>query len=423
MEQGKDFNEDHMRLLSEELAQIEKKTASTTGVNGTDPKLPAVPEMTLSYVPKHKSPALHVNGTTLIHRGEILVLLAAPGVGKTTITGGIMAAFIADSHNLDGVDSFSFTVKSIGGKGLLLDTERTPDDCSITYQDIFKRVNKNPVVLSTDGTKIEKLTHLILSELDDQSKLRKVLEAYLSTGEYEFVILDGILDFCLSMLDDKDATKVVKWVRALAVKYNCAFVVTIHPNKGTDNPAGHIGAFLYRWSRAFLLIRNTSDKSIKELTTDFQFGKLSHGNMAAFEPVYFGWDESRAMMATCDAPAPPMYKINFLKQAVFDLRMKGFNEIPSATLKEHYGSLAGIGAEAAKKHIARAVDDGLLSTSGKGRSVKYIPASDWQVSGIRESGTDAPYIYTGAIPDTSGIDTQYPNNTRLADKGYPKEWN
>jgi hypothetical protein len=407
-----------MRTLSDGINQIENRTSATTGLNGHE-KLFHCVEMTLDYQPKYDLPALTLNNTVLIKRSEIFALLSLPGAGKTTLTEGLVAAQLASKHNISGVDTFGFQYNSIGLKCLLVDTERPPDDCSTTYQNIYKRLGKPDRILTDDKSKIANFTHLMMSEIADPNILRKTLEYYVKKGEYEFVLLDGVLDFCLSMLDDKDATTVVKWIRALAVKYNCAFVVTIHPNKGTSNPAGHIGSFLLRWSRAMLVIKTSTDKHIKEISTDFEHAKLSHGNMAAFTPTYFSWNNSLSMMMTCNQPEAPNYKINILKQAVMELRLKGINQIPSADMKKHYSALSGLKPETAKKHILKAVADGLLVSIGEGKATKYIPSTDWDLTPTH-SGTVAPYIYKGAAPESDSKSETYPNNTHINGNGYGK---
>ena len=379
-------------------------------------------EMDLSYEPKNELPSLKIGESPLILPGEIAMLLSSPGVGKTANCECIATAFIADKYGIHNVDTFGYSVHSKGKKLLLCDTERTSDDCSKTYNNIFKRINRDPQLLTPDGKKLDAITHLVMAEIESVELLRETLSYYLSTGEYEFVIIDGVLDFCLSMLDDKDSAMVVRWLRALAVKHDCSVVVSIHPNKGTQNPAGHIGAFLLRWCRAVLLIQSTTDKSVKEIVADFDHAKLSHTPIGNFEPVYFAWNDDHGMMTTCDAPAPPTYKVKFLKQAVMELRLMGHHEIPSAVLKEHYAKLSGTKPDAAKKHILKAVADGLLIVSGNGRSTKYLPSPDWNLSTSAESGKRPPYIEGGALPDSDRLDAEYPNNTRINDNGYPIEW-
>jgi hypothetical protein len=406
MEQRTHCENEGCMNLTDQIEKIENR--SNSSVASIKKSKVQCQEMTLAYQPKNALPALTLNGHVFIRPGEIGALLALPGTGKTIVTEGISACGISSRLNVPCIDSFGFLFNSTGRKILLCDTERTPDDCSKTYHNIFKRLGKNPKALTEDGSKVDHFTHLVMSEIGEPEEMRKALKGYLSTGEYDLVILDGILDFTVSMLDDKDATKVIKMLRAEAVKHNCAIVATIHPNKGTDMPAGHIGAFLYRWCRAFLLIRNSADKNVKEITTDFQHAKLSHGNVSGFDPVYFTWDDQSGMMRTCEEPKGPVYKISALKQSVMELRLTGQNEIPSGTLKIKYASLTGLKEETAKKHIAKAVVDGLLIPVGTGRATKYIPASDWNLS-VTHSGTDAPIYIRELYPNQINLE----ENTRM----------
>ena len=47
---------------------------------------------------------------------------------------------------------------------------------------------------------------------------------------------------CPDINNIEKATTLVKQLRAIAAKHNIAIVATIHPNKGTDVIAGHLGA-------------------------------------------------------------------------------------------------------------------------------------------------------------------------------------
>lgn len=348
-------------------------------------------EMTLDYEIKNTEPGILINNTVLINPGEFFVPIASPGVGKTTLTECAAASLIAYRYGLSNVDTFGLRVNG-RGKALIADTERTPDNCSKTYKNIFKRLGKPQHILTEDGKKLKDLTHLVMSELESPAKLRSTLEAYLNEDSYSLVILDGGLDFCEGMNDEERAIFTARWIRANAVKHNCCFIVTVHPNKGTSTPAGHFGAFLIKWARAVLLLRTTQDKSIKEITTDFEHFKLSHANAGDFEPVYFSWNDQLGMMTTCEGPKEPTYKASILKQTVIELRLKGMHEMPSAELRKVYSEKAGISEDRAKKHISLAAEDGLLIVSGKGKNTSYLPAPDWTLT---DSGQLSSPIYRG----------------------------
>ncbi len=249
--------------------------------------------MTLKYEKRNKYPALTLRESTLINFGEIFAIAGLPGMGKTTIIDCIICAY------LSGQQYFQFKFnRGNGKKVLIMDTERPPDDVSNSHHNIVKRLS-NPNL--DDQGEIDGLVHLVVSEFGKVQELKSILERELSSDEFDLVVLDGILDFSQSMNDDKDATEVVKWVRALAVKHNCAVVVTIHPNKGTDTIAGHLGSFLYRFCRAILFVRSVQgEKSIRELTGEPDMAKLSHADKNELEPIYFKWDGDAYLMMECD---------------------------------------------------------------------------------------------------------------------------
>lgn len=376
-------------------------------------------EIDLGYQTRNEAPMLRLGSQVAGYRGEIVVNMGLPGSGKSSGVSIVAAAALAKRHGIE-IETGSIDIQ--GGAVLIIDTERTPDNAHKAYTEIFRRLGSSQSVL--DGNRIKDLDYLVTSELENPHQQRELLRCFLEKKKYDLVILDGGLDFCDAMNDEEKAADAVRFKRAMAVKYNCLFYVTVHPNKGTEIPAGHYSAFLYRWCRAYLLTRSTNDKNVKEITVDFQHGKLSHGNPAAFVPVFLTWDTTHNMMMPSSAgPMEPSYKVKALKQALFELRQQGFHEVPSAILKENYGRIAGVKEEAAKKHIQDAVRDGLVIPSGKGKATKYLPASNWDIMSKIESGRYAPYIYKGAVPDSTNSNNKYPNDTQINENGYPKDWN
>lgn len=256
------------------------------------PPTPQEPmRMTFKYKKQNATPALTLKGITLINFGEILTLVGLPGQGKTAICEAIVCASL-------GEDEFGFVFHDKEKKVLLIDTERPFDDVSDSYNNIARRLGSPK--LDDDG-EIDRLQHLALADFGKVNDLKSALETELVKGSYSLVVLDGIIDFALSMNDDEDATNLVKWLRSLAVAHNVAVVCTIHPNKNSEVIAGHLGAFLYRWARAILFIRShKDDKSIKELTGESEMAKLSHGDLSKLGPVYFTWDEGRQLLMPCE---------------------------------------------------------------------------------------------------------------------------
>lgn len=155
--------------------------------------------------------------------------------------------------------------------------------------------------------------------------------------------------------------------------------MSLHPNKGTDVLAGHLGSNIYRWGRACLLVRNSeSDKRVKELTTDFSMGKLSHGDMFGFQPIYFQWCDTEKLMVGCDKPQDTVYSAKAFKKIFNEHFINGKGrEIPAGKLKERYADELKFEPETAKKHIQKAKSNGLLTMIGSGKNTVYsIKESD-----------------------------------------------
>lgn len=316
------------------------------------PPLPSREElrMTLKYVKKNNEPALLLNDQTLTHFGHVYTLVGLPGDGKTSQVEAITCTAL-------GKPMFGYSFNSKGKKVLLIDTERTPDDVYDSYSNIHRRMQTE--------TDIEDLVHLPLSAYGKIDDLKAILEREMQTEDYHLVVLDGILDFSGGMNDDKDATELVKWVRALSVKHNTATVLTIHPNKGSETIAGHLGSMLSRYSRAILYVRSVQgNKSIKELTGAPAMAKLSHGDLGALDPIYFTWDSTERMMMQCEF-TPTVERGGTSKV------WKALNAALPNDLRLRYGELTkaleemGHPTATAKRWIKKATEaDMVFSTSG-----------------------------------------------------------
>jgi hypothetical protein len=208
------------------------------------------------------------------------------------------------------------------------------------------------------GNEILGLTYLMFAEEGDIPKLKAMLEKVYKNTKFKVIIVDGILDFVASMNDDKDTSQVVKWIRAMTVKYDKVTITTQHPNKGSENMAGHLGAMIYRWCRASLLLRaNKDDRSCKELVSDFDMGKLKHADMYAFPGIYWRWSDSKNRMIPTDKPEADAsnYDAGFLSQ-IFNqwlLANKG-KKIPSKELHEQYAKLTRLKVGSVRPHIKEA---------------------------------------------------------------------
>ncbi|HEY8400501.1 MAG TPA: DUF6371 domain-containing protein, partial [Cytophagaceae bacterium] len=249
-----------------------------------EPELNLSFKMNIHYKVKYSEPAIKWQGKRLINIGEIFTLVALPGSGKSQLTEILGSQFIASKNNFE-IDSLGFEVISTKSC-LIIDTERSLDDNRYGFDRIIRRTEalKRNLINHKSGDIID-LDYRCFIEIDSLELRKKELQNLVETNEFSLVIIDGILDFSKGLNNEEDAADLIRWLRALANKHEFALAVTIHPNKGTEKIAGHLGAFLYRFSRAVLLVRTTqADKDIKEITQKFEQGKTSHAG--SLEDVY-----------------------------------------------------------------------------------------------------------------------------------------
>jgi hypothetical protein len=327
--------------------------------------------MTLAYVKRNISPALLLNDTALMHIGEAMTLVSLPGGGKSQTMGAICGAFVGRRLGVE-VDGLGFRDETDLSKSILLcDYERPHDQNRDDYQRTYNRLGR-PELNGSDT--IPFLKYVCYIDVIGKEARMSAFEKEVSTGKYSIVLMDGILGIINSMNDDVECNNTIQWLLSLANKYQFAIVVTMHPNKGTDTMAGHIGGFLYRYSRACLFLKNNEhDKNIKEITDNFSQRKLSYGQEAQ---TYFAYDDEKKMFVTVSETPEKPTKTTFSSknfQAVFSKYLidKGNTEIPSGELKLRYSELISRSPETAKKHIESAVDMGLLIPDGQGKATTY----------------------------------------------------
>lgn len=338
-------------------------------------------QMSIHYAPQHTRPAITAGEEEvhIVYPGELFTLVALPGAGKTQVCEALAAAYVADYHKLQNIDTLGIHVAATEGRNCLyVDTERPHDDNFKSYTRIFYRTgtDKNDYLLDANG-RITGLDYRCFVNLESLEILREELEYLCQTNAYGLIIIDGALDFVGSMNNEEECSALVKWLRSLANKMGCAIVTTLHPNKGSDAMAGHLGAMLYRYSRACLAIRNHEhDPEIKIITTSFQQGKLSHGIAEINLP--FTWSYDTHMMASLPTEAAHKQRVPRQQvKAIFDtFLLAGKIWVPSVDIKKEYAEKYKKTKSTTDKHMAYALLQGWIERTGEGRQTTYKYVSD-----------------------------------------------
>jgi len=291
-----------------------------------------------------------------VSKGELCTIVALPSSGKSNVCEGIVAAY-ARAKGFEPLDALNFVYPAENStsdrKVLWVDTERTPNDILWSVKRLKNRCNVTAAELSTY------LDFYSFAEIAAANDALTTLKILVGSGLYDMVILDGIFDFCPDINHIEKATQVVKELRAMAVKHDVSIVTTIHPNKGTDTIAGHLGAMLYRFSRAILYIEKLPN-GIRRLTNEIGQGKLSYSSEPANST--FIWSDASGMFIVCDAPdttTATNYDIT-----IVDSIFAGATTIASSTFKSEYIAKTGLSKKRVDALCLQMQSDEILKRSG-----------------------------------------------------------
>jgi len=322
---------------------------------------PAGHEMSLDYERRFNEPSLMIKGHAVTNVGNFYVINGSPGAGKTGFCELQVVSFLNNKHSL-GLDTWGIEVRCLQRKDYLhIDTENSKDDNSLSLERIKRKLGKEgeQLIIERDGKIVIKgFTYWCLLETSRVEERWKTLELLLETGKYEYVNLDGFLDFSKGGLNSEaDVIKSINRLKSDLDKFGCTGCMTLHPNKGTEIMAGHLGSFLYRYAKGSFLIRaNKNDPSVKEFTVDFGMGKLSKADMSAFEPVFFSWNSELHYFTETEQPPEVSKNYNeaIIKQIFNEYKIKGKDDVASNELKERYMELTGAKESTAKNHMQQA---------------------------------------------------------------------
>jgi hypothetical protein len=238
--------------------------------------------------PPKREPILFVNGIGILTFQNVSCIIAAPGVGKSSICESVCSAVIGT----EGIDTLGLSVSSEITKVLYLDNERTSEDVWNSFDRAHRRSQ-------TQGKTIkDKVIDIVGLRMVAGLKERKqTIEALISEGSYDLVIIDGAGDLVNDTNSLVEAIECRVWFRELTSKYKVSILTTLHPNKGTVTPRGHIGSEIMREAETVLGVLKEGE--IRTITTDFAHGKSRNaGNVSSS----YVWGIEQQMFVSCETP-------------------------------------------------------------------------------------------------------------------------
>ena len=277
---------------------------------------PARLRVSFSNIPHRK----WLYGTYLI-RGEITVVAAPGGAGKTALATGIAVEIATGIELLEekiwgGPDLKVLFINAEDGGAEI--ARRVLAFCLAHANKIAVQSPDRLYVAGADDTRVQRLSFLRTTDKNfsilDKSGF-DVLEAALGSLRPDLVILDPLVAFCAggNMNDNAVMSLVIRELKQLAAKFDCAVLVVHHTRKGADvgNPEAISGAAatVNLARRAIMPVPMTEDEAKKfgVLPSErFRYFKLvdAKSNLAprsADSPWY------RLHSVELPNPEPPLY--------------------------------------------------------------------------------------------------------------------
>jgi hypothetical protein len=232
--------------------------------------------------PPEVDPILTLAGTPVLTPGNIAVLCAQSGQGKSHVCAAIQAAPMAS--DTEAVDALGWTARNPAGKALVyLDFEQSTQDNFKLMETACRRagIEKPPPWLHAYH-----LTGL------DPSQARAFVEAALlyskdTHGGTFLLILDGIADLSQSVNDEQEAIQLVRELHALAIEYETGILAILHLNPGSEfKTRGHLGSQAERKAETVLTLKRDSEDAISIFSQKARHAPIPEGKGPRFQ-----WDE------------------------------------------------------------------------------------------------------------------------------------
>lgn len=282
-----------------------------------------------------------------------MAICSKPGLGKS----GICEAILADIINPQ-CDSLGFDIRlhPNRNKALYIDTERSQSESWESWERTYKRAG---VAAPKTDQRIIFGNLRAISSADRRKHVESIMKLNPDLG---LIVFDGAGDFLMDTNSIPETSQFIDWINTFNPAISSVF--TLHTNPKDDKPRGHIGSELCRRANAVLLLRKLDD-GIREITSDFEFGKVRHdGDITHY---YKYSDDDKLFVSTEHTPQPA---IDVEKQAKYkeiaESIFNGKTILPFTTIITGICNATNKTEEASKKIFYRNFQDKLVVKNGMG---------------------------------------------------------
>jgi hypothetical protein len=233
--------------------------------------------------PEHVPPLVTLGSISVLTSENISCLIAAAGYGKSSICESILSSVLNKN-----CDSLGFNTGDSVKRALYIDIERTPAD---TWNSFYRMNLRARISKETDTS--EQVFIAGLKEYTSKDARKTKIEELCEEFKPQLLLIDGAAALVTSINSEEEAGLIVSWLFELTWRYKLGVITTLHPNKTTETPRGHLGSFLTNEAENMFIVRKNELTGVRTIST------TKERNSAQTSSA-FCWSDELGFMVSCE---------------------------------------------------------------------------------------------------------------------------
>ena len=233
--------------------------------------------------PEHVPPLVTLGSVSVLTSENISCLIAAAGYGKSSICESILSS-VLNKH----CDSLGFNTGDSVKRALYIDIERTPAD---TWNSFYRMNLRARISKETDTS--DQVFIAGLKEYTSKDARKTRIEELCEEFKPQLLLIDGAAALVTSINSEEEAGLIVSWLFELTWRYKLGVITTLHPNKTTETPRGHLGSFLTNEAENMFIVRKNELTGVRTIST------TKERNSAQTSSA-FCWSDELGFMVSCE---------------------------------------------------------------------------------------------------------------------------
>jgi len=132
-----------------------------------------------------------------------------------------------------------------------------------------------------------------LKEYTSKDARKTRIEELCEEFKPQLLLIDGAAALVTSINSEEEAGLIVSWLFELTWRYKLGVITTLHPNKTTETPRGHLGSFLTNEAENMFIVRKNELTGVRTIST------TKERNSAQTSSA-FCWSDELGFMVSCE---------------------------------------------------------------------------------------------------------------------------